>query len=45
MLNNCDFIQVFVFTINHHLNAKQLLVVTHPIFFNSKIMITISKFE
>ena len=23
MLNFCDFIQVFVFTTNHHLNVKQ----------------------
>ena len=54
MLNFCNFIQVFVFTRNHHLKSrkievssmlKHLLVVTHPIFSNSKIMVTISKFE
>ena len=26
MLNFCDFIQVFVFTRNHHLNRKQRVV-------------------
>ena len=26
MLNFCDFIQVFVFTRNHHLNCSQLLI-------------------
>ena len=26
MLNFCDFIQVFVFITNHHLNAKKILI-------------------
>ena len=28
MLNFCDFIQVFVFTRNHHLNAEILFLVS-----------------
>ena len=26
MLNFCDFIQVFVFTTNHHLKCKQIII-------------------
>ena len=33
MLNFCDFIQVFVFTSNHHLKADILYIMTSDLFF------------
>ena len=36
MLNFCDFIQVFVFTTNHHLNAQQCKITAHPFFHSFK---------
>ena len=33
MLNFCDFIQVFVFTRNHHLKNSE----NEPIFFNTSV--------
>ena len=34
MLNFCDFIQVYVFTTNHHLNAIKMIVIP-PLNFTS----------
>ena len=35
MLNFCDFIQVFVFTTNHHLNSFPLEHVSRVIYFGT----------
>ena len=33
MLNFCDFIQVFVFTTNHHLNELSKYIFNHNFFY------------
>ena len=39
MLNFCDFIQVFVFTTNHHLNVCSAILVDYAIYSTSKTTI------
>ena len=39
MLNVCDFIQVYVFTTNHHLNSRYIVTTTPPTVFHQSFQI------